>query len=156
MYMTSLYERSQAFDVSDPALRRASLEVALCEVLKSGVTTVCDISPIYGGWADIVGKSGIRGFLAPGFADARWKLSDDHSLGFDWDETRGARASMRRSPSSMGCRSTLQGCSPAWCRRCRSRIARTSYCATVSTPRGSGASRSRCMPRRACWSTSRW
>jgi cytosine/adenosine deaminase-related metal-dependent hydrolase len=91
MYMTSLYERSQAFDVSDPALRRASLEVALCEVLKSGVTTMCDISPIYEGWADIVGKSGIRGFLAPGFADARWKLSDDHSLGFDWDEARGRK-----------------------------------------------------------------
>jgi cytosine/adenosine deaminase-related metal-dependent hydrolase len=61
MYMSSLYERSQAFDVSDPELRRASLEVALCEVLKSGVTTVCDISPIYEGWTDIVGKSGIRG-----------------------------------------------------------------------------------------------
>jgi cytosine/adenosine deaminase-related metal-dependent hydrolase len=91
MYMTSLYERAQAFDVSDPALRRAALEVALCEVLKSGVTTVCDISPIYEGWTDIVGKSGIRGFMAPGFASARWKLSDDHSLGFDWDEARGRK-----------------------------------------------------------------
>jgi 5-methylthioadenosine/S-adenosylhomocysteine deaminase len=91
MYMSSLYERSQAFDVSDPELRRASLEVALCEVLKSGVTTVCDISPIYDGWTDIVGKSGIRGFMAPGFASARWKLSDDHSLGFDWDEARGRK-----------------------------------------------------------------
>jgi cytosine/adenosine deaminase-related metal-dependent hydrolase len=89
MYMSSLYERSQAFDVSDPELRRACLEVALCEVLKSGVTTVCDISPIYEGWIDIVGRSGIRGFMAPGFASARWKLSDDHSLGFDWDEARG-------------------------------------------------------------------
>ena len=56
MYMSSLYERSQAFDVSDPELRRACLEVALCEVLKSGVTTVCDISPIYEGWTDIVGQ----------------------------------------------------------------------------------------------------
>jgi cytosine/adenosine deaminase-related metal-dependent hydrolase len=91
MYMSSLYERSQAFDVSDPELRRACLEVALCEVLKSGVTTVCDISPIYEGWTDIVGKSGIRGFMAPGFASARWKLSDDHSLGFDWDEARGRK-----------------------------------------------------------------
>jgi 5-methylthioadenosine/S-adenosylhomocysteine deaminase len=91
MYMSSLYERSQAFDVSDPELRRACLEVALCEVLKSGVTTVCDISPIYDGWTDIVAKSGIRGFMAPGFATARWKLSDDHSLGFDWDEARGRK-----------------------------------------------------------------
>jgi cytosine/adenosine deaminase-related metal-dependent hydrolase len=91
MYMSSLYERSQAFDISDPRLRRASLEVALCELLKSGVTSLCDISPIYDGWADIFGKSGIRGFLAPGYATARWKLSDDRSLGFDWDEARGRR-----------------------------------------------------------------
>ena len=91
MYMSSLYERSQAFDVSDPELRRAGLEVALCEVLKSGVTSVCDISPIYDGWTDIMAKSGIRGFMAPGFASARWKLSDDRSLGFDWDEARGRK-----------------------------------------------------------------
>jgi 5-methylthioadenosine/S-adenosylhomocysteine deaminase len=91
MYMTSLYERSQAFDVSDPELRRSSLEVALCELLKSGVTSLCDISPIYDGWTDIFERSGIRGFLAPGYASARWKLSDDHSLGFEVDEARGRR-----------------------------------------------------------------
>jgi len=91
MYMSSLYERSQAFDISDPALRRASLEVALCELLKSGVTSICDISPIYDGWTDVFAKSGMRGFLAPGYASARWKLSDDHSLGFDWDEARGRK-----------------------------------------------------------------
>jgi 5-methylthioadenosine/S-adenosylhomocysteine deaminase len=94
MYMSSLYERSQAFDISDPQLRRASLEVALCELLKSGVTSLCDISGIYDGWAEIFARSGIRGFLAPGFATARWKLSDDRSLGFDWDEARG-RAGMQ-------------------------------------------------------------
>ena len=75
MYMSSLYERSQAFDTSDPALRSASLEVALCELLKSGVTSVCDISPLYEGWSDVFVKSGMRGFLAPGYASARWKLS---------------------------------------------------------------------------------
>lgn len=92
MYMSSLYERSQAFDTSDPDLQRASLEVALCELLRSGVTTVCDISPIYDGWIDIFTKSGVRGFLAPGFASARWKLSDDRSLGFDVNESRGRKA----------------------------------------------------------------
>jgi cytosine/adenosine deaminase-related metal-dependent hydrolase len=91
MYMSSLYERSQAFDISDLELRQASLEVALCELLKSGVTTVCDISPIYDGWIDILTRSGIRGFLAPGFASARWKLTDDRSLGFDVDEARGRK-----------------------------------------------------------------
>ena len=91
MYMSSLYERSQAFDTSDPALRSASLEVALCELLKSGVTSVCDISPLYEGWSDVFVKSGMRGFLAPGYASARWKLSDDRSLGFEWDEARGRK-----------------------------------------------------------------
>jgi 5-methylthioadenosine/S-adenosylhomocysteine deaminase len=92
MYMSSLYERSQAFDTSDPELQRASLEVALCELLKSGVTTICDISPIYDGWIDVFTRSGIRGFLAPGFASSRWKLTDDRSLGFDVDEARGRKA----------------------------------------------------------------
>jgi hypothetical protein len=63
MYMTSLYERSQAFDVSDPELRRAALEVALCEALKSGVTTVCDISPIYDGWTDSQRAASARSLL---------------------------------------------------------------------------------------------
>lgn len=91
MYMTGLYERSQAFDISDPELQRAAVEVALCELLKSGVTSLCDISSIYEGWADAFVKSGMRSFLAPGFATARWKLANDHALGFDWDEARGRK-----------------------------------------------------------------
>jgi cytosine/adenosine deaminase-related metal-dependent hydrolase len=91
MYMSGLYERSQAFDTSDPELQQACLEVALCELLKSGVTSLCDISGIYPGWVDIFAKSGMRGFLAPGFASARWKLENDHRLGFEWDEVRGQK-----------------------------------------------------------------
>lgn len=89
MYMSGLYERSQAFDASDPELQQACLEVALCELLKSGVTSLCDISGIYPGWTDIFAKSGMRGFLAPGFASARWTLENDHQLGFKWEEARG-------------------------------------------------------------------
>jgi 5-methylthioadenosine/S-adenosylhomocysteine deaminase len=91
MYMTGLYERSQAFDTSDIDLRLAALEVAVCELLKSGVTSICDISPIYDGWTDVLARSGIRAFLAPGFASARWKLNNQHSFDFDWDEERGKR-----------------------------------------------------------------
>ncbi|MBN9487417.1 MAG: amidohydrolase family protein [Alphaproteobacteria bacterium] len=89
MFMSGLYERSQAFDTSDPELQQACLEIALCELLKSGVTSLCDISGIYPGWVDVFAKSGMRGFLAPGFASARWKLENDHRLGFDWNEKRG-------------------------------------------------------------------
>ncbi|MEG9524259.1 MAG: amidohydrolase family protein [Hyphomicrobiales bacterium] len=91
MYMTGLYERSQAFDTTEPALRCAATEVALCELLKSGVTSICDISSPYEGWTDIIAKSGIRGFLAPGFASARWRLENQHSVGFAWDEAGGRR-----------------------------------------------------------------
>ncbi|MBK0329727.1 amidohydrolase family protein [Rhodobacteraceae bacterium F11138] len=91
MYMTGLYERSCAFGTGDPELRTASLELALCELLRSGVTSVCDISPIYDGWLDLFERSGIRGFLAPGFASAKWKLENDHELGFDWDESGGRK-----------------------------------------------------------------
>lgn len=91
MYMTGLYERSGAFDTSDRQLRLAAVEVALCELLKSGVTSLCDISPRYDGWADMFVRAGMRGFLAPGFASARWKLENDHALGFDWDEARGQK-----------------------------------------------------------------
>jgi 5-methylthioadenosine/S-adenosylhomocysteine deaminase len=91
MYMTGLYERSQAFDTSDRELRLAAVEVALCELLKSGVTSLCDISPLYEGWTEIFEQSGMRGFLAPGYASARWKLENDHGFGFDWDEARGRR-----------------------------------------------------------------
>jgi len=91
MYMTGLYERSQAFDTSDPKLRLAALEVALCELLKSGVTSLCDISPLSDGWAEMFEKNGMRGFLAPGYASASWKLENDHTLGFAWDEARGQR-----------------------------------------------------------------
>ncbi len=96
MYMTGLYERSGAFDTSSLALRHASLEVALCELLKSGVTSLCDISPVFDGWADIFRRAGMRGFLAPGYASARWKLENDHSLGFDWSDD-GGRAQMERA-----------------------------------------------------------
>src|SRR5262245_43884401 len=91
MYMSGLYERSQAFDTSDPELQQACLEVALCELMKSGVTSLCDISGIYPGWLDVFTKSGMRGFLAPGFASARWKIENDHQLGFVWDEARGRK-----------------------------------------------------------------
>lgn len=89
MYMSGLYERSGAFDTSSLQLRHSSLEVALCELLKSGVTSLCDISPAFDGWSGIFHKAGMRGFLAPGFSSARWKLENDHELGFDWSADGG-------------------------------------------------------------------
>jgi cytosine/adenosine deaminase-related metal-dependent hydrolase len=89
MYMSGLFERSQAFYATDDEFRAASAEFAYCELLKSGVTSLIDISPAWDGWADMLVKSGLRAFLAPGYASARWKLENDFELKYTWDEQGG-------------------------------------------------------------------
>jgi len=89
MYMSGLFERSQAYAANDDAFRGASAEFAYCELLRSGVTSLVDISPAWDGWADLMARSGLRSFLAPGFASARWRLENDHTLKYAWDEARG-------------------------------------------------------------------
>src|ERR1700730_1229834 len=89
MHMTGLYERSQAFSAPDDEARAASAEFAYCELLLSGVTSLVDISPAWDGWIELFARSGMRGFIAPGFASARWYLENDFELKFAWDEARG-------------------------------------------------------------------
>jgi 5-methylthioadenosine/S-adenosylhomocysteine deaminase len=89
MHMTGLYERSQAFSAPDDEARAASAEFAYCELLLSGVTSLVDISPAWDGWIELFARSGMRGFIAPGFASARWRLDNDFELKFAWDEARG-------------------------------------------------------------------
>ena len=89
MYMTGLFERSQAFTAPDNEARAASAEFAYCELLLSGVTSLVDISPAWDGWIDLFASSGMRGFLAPGYASARWLLANDFELRFAWDDERG-------------------------------------------------------------------
>src|SRR5437763_7043259 len=89
MHMTGLYERSQALQAPDVDARAASAESAYCELLLSGVTSLVDISAPFDGWLDLFAQSGLRGFLAPGYASARWYMEDDHELHYRWDEERG-------------------------------------------------------------------
>jgi 5-methylthioadenosine/S-adenosylhomocysteine deaminase len=89
MHMTGLYERSQALSAPDDEARAASAEFAYCELLLSGVTSLVDITAPWDGWVDLFAKSGMRGFLAPGYASARWYMEDDHELHYAWDEARG-------------------------------------------------------------------
>jgi len=89
MHMTGLYERSQAFSAPDDEARTASAEFAYCELLLSGVTSLVDISAAWDGWIEVCAKSGMRTFLAPGYASARWRLADDFDLQYAWEEARG-------------------------------------------------------------------
>jgi 5-methylthioadenosine/S-adenosylhomocysteine deaminase len=86
MYMSGLFERSQSFSATDDMFRAASAEFAYCELLRSGVTSLVDITPAWEGWIQLLAKSGLRGFVAPGYASARWKLEGKAALGYVWDE----------------------------------------------------------------------
>jgi len=89
MHMTGLYERGQAFSAPDDEARAASAEFAYCELLLSGVTSLVDISAPFDGWIELFAKSGMRGFLAPGYASARWFLENDLGPSYDWNGPRG-------------------------------------------------------------------
>src|SRR5690349_3917457 len=89
MHMTGLYERSQALSAPDDEARLASAEFAYCELLRCGVTSLVDISAPWPGWVELMAKSGMRGFLAPGYASSSWYMEDNHELHYRWDEARG-------------------------------------------------------------------
>ena len=89
MHMTGLYERGQAFSAPDDEARAAGAEFAYCELLLSGVTSLVDISAPWDGWVELFARSGMRGFLAPGYASARWFLENDLGPSYDWNEPRG-------------------------------------------------------------------
>ena len=91
MYDTGLYERMCAFTL-DEAGQRAGMEMAYAELLLSGVTTLVDLSGPVEGWLDCAGRSGLRIYVGPYFADARWRLENRHELRFDWNEVEGRRA----------------------------------------------------------------
>jgi cytosine/adenosine deaminase-related metal-dependent hydrolase len=88
LFMSSLYEYLPLFENDDEG-RRASNEVALCELLQSGVTTVCDLSSERDGWLDTLGDSGIRAYAAPGFRSGRWFTGNGHEVRYEWSEAAG-------------------------------------------------------------------
>ena len=88
MYMSGLYERGQAFRLDEEG-RKAGAEVAYSELLASGVTTLADLSTPFDGWIELMAQSGLRGFIAPGYASARWYMSNQHQIQFDWNEIAG-------------------------------------------------------------------
>jgi 5-methylthioadenosine/S-adenosylhomocysteine deaminase len=88
LYMSSLYEYLPLFEADD-AGRRACNEVALCELMQSGVTTVCDLSAARDDWLDTLGESGIRAYAAPMFRSGRWFTPNGHDVQYDWNEKAG-------------------------------------------------------------------
>jgi cytosine/adenosine deaminase-related metal-dependent hydrolase len=88
LYMSSLYEYLPLFEGDDEG-RRACNEVALCELMQSGVTTVCDLSAARDDWLDTLGESGIRAYAAPMFRSGRWFTPNGHDVRYEWNEKAG-------------------------------------------------------------------
>jgi cytosine/adenosine deaminase-related metal-dependent hydrolase len=88
LYMSSLYEYLPLFE-ADAEGRRAATEVALCELMQSGVTTVCDLSAAREDWLDTLGASGMRIYAAPMFRSGRWYTPNGYEVRYAWDEKAG-------------------------------------------------------------------
>ena len=91
MYMTGLYERLQAFSLSE-AGQRASAQASYAELLRSGVTTLVDISTPYEGWLDLLASSGLRAYAAATFASASHGMRVRHQIEYEWAHDMGRKS----------------------------------------------------------------
>jgi cytosine/adenosine deaminase-related metal-dependent hydrolase len=90
LYQSSLYEYLFLFQ-ADAAGVRAAMEVALSELLQSGVTTLCDLSIDHEGWLDTLGQSGLRAYAAPIFRSGRWFTVNGHEVRYEWNASAGEK-----------------------------------------------------------------
>lgn len=88
LYGHALYELSGLIE-PDPAAIAASAQMTLAELLRSGVTTVVDLSAPWEGWLDLLARSGLRAYAGPGFRQARWDASSGRRLEYVWDRAGG-------------------------------------------------------------------
>lgn len=88
---SSLYEYMPVFR-ADISYAPYANQVAVSEMLKSGVTTYVDMSLPRPNWADTVAATGIRGVLGPMYRSAAWHTSNGHSVEYTWDEAAGFKA----------------------------------------------------------------
>lgn len=91
LYMSSLYEFMPLFRPDDEG-RTACTQVALSELLMSGVTTLVDLSVGYDNWLELLATSGIRAVAAPMYRSARWFTKNGHVVEYEWDEAAGRAA----------------------------------------------------------------
>ncbi len=76
----------------DEGARRAAARLAIHEMLKSGVTTVMDYSPMRPAWVEDIAAIGIRTVFAPSFRSGTWYTPNGREVLYDWDEAAGLRA----------------------------------------------------------------
>jgi 5-methylthioadenosine/S-adenosylhomocysteine deaminase len=88
---SSLYEYLPVFGL-DPEDAGPSTMVAMSELLKSGVTTISDLSMSRDGWIDDLVATGIRAVVCPMMRQGYWYTKNGHTVEYAWDEKAGERA----------------------------------------------------------------
>ena len=87
---SSLYEFMPVFRIG-PEYTKHAVRVAAYELLKNGVTTICDLAAPRPGWADEWAALGIRAVLWGMFRSGPWGTKDGHSVQYDLDPPTGDR-----------------------------------------------------------------
>lgn len=90
-YQSGLYDGRTAF-VADLDQRHWNARMAYWEMLKSGATTVVDMSFDYPGWIEAASESGLRVYVAPLFQDHRWATADGIRLDYLPEAVKGDAA----------------------------------------------------------------
>lgn len=88
---SSLYEYMPIFRVGIE-FAPYTTQVAISEMLKSGVTTYVDMSLPRESWIDDVAATGIRAVIGPMYRSASWHTSNGHSVAYEWNEEAGRKA----------------------------------------------------------------
>ncbi|MCF7670558.1 amidohydrolase family protein [Bacillus subtilis] len=91
LYNSALYEFMPIIR-PDAEGAEAAWKVAYAELLKSGVTTLADLSVAHPSWIDLAGQSGLRVCITPMFRTARWYTKNGHVVEYEWDEAVGEKA----------------------------------------------------------------
>ncbi len=87
---SSLYEFMPVFNIG-PAYAKHARRVAVSELLKSGVTTICDLGQPRPDWPEHYAETGIRAVLWAMFRSGPWRTLNGHSVEYDLDPATGDR-----------------------------------------------------------------
>ena len=88
---SSLYEYLTVFGLN-PEDAGPSSKVAVSELLKSGVTTITDLSMARDGWVEDLAATGIRAVVCPMMRQGVWYTKNGHTVEYAWDEKAGEKA----------------------------------------------------------------
>jgi 5-methylthioadenosine/S-adenosylhomocysteine deaminase len=87
---SSLYEFMPVFNIG-PAYAKHARRVAVSELLKSGVTTICDLGQPLPDWPEHYVETGIRAVLWAMFRSGPWKTRNGHEVEYNLDPATGDR-----------------------------------------------------------------